>query len=291
MTHLPDPVSAPVAIGGLGGSGTRVFAALLRHAGLYIGDTLNPPLDNLWFTVLFKRRAWTEQTPPQAELAEAARLFTRAMTTGLADRLDRDARARIEALRADLPPLGTWRCGAQAETIDSLLASRPAPARRWGWKEPNTHVFLPALDAAIPGLRYIHVLRDGLDMAFSNNTWQMRHWEHLYGLADDPALPRPQRQLRYWIAANHAAITYGRAHMPGRFLAIRYEDFCADPAGHWPRLRALIDAPEGLALPADLVQPTSIGRSEDHDLSLFPPAMLAEARALQLDLDALSNAG
>lgn len=48
-------VDAPTAIGGLGGSGTRVFAALLQEAGIYIGDCLNEPLDNLWFTVLIKR--------------------------------------------------------------------------------------------------------------------------------------------------------------------------------------------------------------------------------------------
>lgn len=45
----------PVAIGGVGGSGTRVFAEILRGFGFYIGDCLNGALDNLWFTLLCKR--------------------------------------------------------------------------------------------------------------------------------------------------------------------------------------------------------------------------------------------
>jgi hypothetical protein len=53
MTNQPHMV----AIGGVGGSGTRLGAALLQVLGYYIGDDLNESLDNLWFTLLFKRRS------------------------------------------------------------------------------------------------------------------------------------------------------------------------------------------------------------------------------------------
>ena len=52
----------PVAIGGVGGSGTRLIAQLLREAGFYLGGDLNPALDNRWFTLLFKRPDWYERT-------------------------------------------------------------------------------------------------------------------------------------------------------------------------------------------------------------------------------------
>src|SRR5947207_2715003 len=48
----------PVAVGGVGGSGTRVVAALLREAGVYLGADLNDSLDNLWFRLLFRRAQW-----------------------------------------------------------------------------------------------------------------------------------------------------------------------------------------------------------------------------------------
>lgn len=37
----------PIVIRDLGGSGTRVFAQMLKESGLFIGDDLNSELDNL----------------------------------------------------------------------------------------------------------------------------------------------------------------------------------------------------------------------------------------------------
>jgi hypothetical protein len=44
-----------VSVGGVGGSGTRVIALILASLGLNIGNNLNEALDNLTFTLLFKR--------------------------------------------------------------------------------------------------------------------------------------------------------------------------------------------------------------------------------------------
>ena len=48
--------ACPVAVGGVGGSGTRLIAQVLLELGYYLGGDLNESLDNLWFTLLFKRR-------------------------------------------------------------------------------------------------------------------------------------------------------------------------------------------------------------------------------------------
>jgi len=277
----------PIAIGGLGGSGTRVFAALLQAAGIHIGDCLNQQLDNLWFTVLFKRAAWCSSSGPNAlepkDVYTSIQLFIRAMSIGLAGELSPSERTLLEQLRVDLRPEGAWKCGAQMSHADSLITCRPSPAdadRAWGWKEPNSHIFLPHLDRHIQGFRYIHIVRDGLDMAFSNNTWQARHWAHLYGLKRKPDV-LPLHQLRYWSAANRAAIDYGRTHMPRRFLVVHYEDFCARPVAHWVRILRFLGLPEDCPLPVGLLRPSSIGRSAAHNLSIFPETDLAAAYALQ----------
>ena len=44
-------MTAPVAIGGVGGSGTRLVAQLLSGAGIHMGDDLNGSSDTLWFTL------------------------------------------------------------------------------------------------------------------------------------------------------------------------------------------------------------------------------------------------
>jgi len=276
-----------VAIGGLGGSGTRLLAATVQAAGIDLGARLNPALDNLWFTVLFKRAAWSRENPALPEVAVAVDLFLRAITGGLRGTLRPDEGALLSRLRADLPPHGTWRCGATASDADTLMDSPAppgAPTRPWGWKEPNTHVFLRPLASRFPGLRYIHVVRGGLDMAFSANTWQARHWGHLYGLTRAAGAPLPVHQLRYWTAANRAAMEFGAAHMQGRFLVIPYEDYCARPDWHWPRMRDFLGLPATMALPDDLVRPTSIGRSQAHELAGFPPDVLSAARDLQAEV-------
>lgn len=280
-----------VAIGGLGGSGTRVFAATLSSVGIRLGTRLNGPLDNLWFTVLFKRADWVRQRPSDAEVVQAADLLRRAMTTGLRGTLSAEEHALLIRLRDTLPPTGPWQCGVRAPDAESLIDSVPPAVGSdlpWGWKEPNTHVFLPHLARCFPGLRYIHVVRNGLDMAFSNNTWQARHWSPYYGVALEPATPLPVHQLRYWTAANRAAMKFGAAHMPGRFLAISYEAYCADPGRHWPRLRRFLGLPDDTHPPANTLQPTTIGRSKEHDLAQFPSETLSLARDLQAEVDALT---
>lgn len=295
MTSDP-PCPAPIAIGGLGGSGTRVFSALLQAAGFYMGSCQNEPLDNLWFTVLFKRAAWGRPPAPSIpepdEVATSIRLFTLAMTAGLGKGMTDSDRALLDHLRSDLPPVGTWRCGAKPEYIDSLVASAPntaQPSQPWGWKEPNTHIFLPHLDRGIADLKYIHIVRNGFDMAYSKNLWQMTHWSHLYGLSHAPDTSLPLRQLRFWTAANRATVDYGLTHMRNRFLVIQYEDFCAQPALHWERIQHFIGREGQSDLTQGLVQPTSIGRSEERDLSVFPPHDLDQAADLQTLVDDLGT--
>ena len=45
-----------------------------------------------------------------------------------------------------------------------------------GWKEPNTHIILEKLLIRYPMMKYIHVIRNGLDMAFSTNHNQVLLW-------------------------------------------------------------------------------------------------------------------
>ncbi|GLT08822.1 sulfotransferase family protein [Sulfitobacter porphyrae] len=286
------PTGPITAIGGLGGSGTRVVAAMLRQAGVFIGEDLNGPLDNLWFTVLFKRRDWTDKPPPASQIVTAIRLFRQAMTLGLAAGLSGPDQALIETLQRDLLPDGAWDSGAKIAQARNLLQSGASPVAMggpWGWKEPNTHVFLPYLDQLLPDFRYIHIVRDGLDMAFSGNTWQAQNWGHILGLPPDPDVPLPVHQLRYWLAANRRALTYGQTRMQGRFMVIRYEDFCTDPMRYWHLIKALSGGKADSMPPPDLVRPTTIGRAGTNDLSVIPIDLRREVADFQLGLANLQD--
>nr|WP_280520732.1 sulfotransferase [Phaeobacter sp. J2-8] len=235
---------------------------------------------------MFKRAIWAQSVPDPTDIAISVDLFQRAMTRGLAGNLSGQELALLDQLAADLPPGGPWNCGARSPDVTRLMAAGEQPGGQgqpWGWKEPNTHLFLPQLNQNIDGLRYIHVMRNGFDMAFSGNTWQADHWAHHYGLSPTSGDSVPLHQLRYWVAANRRALEYGRSHMHGRFIVVDYDDFCAHPDVHWPRLQRFLGRPADTAIPDGLIAPSSIGRSKPQDLSIFPSDLRDAVRALQTE--------
>lgn len=103
---------------------------------------------------------------------------------------------------------------------------------RWGWKEPNTYLFLSHLSASIADLRYIHILRDGLVMAESRNWDQAAMWGSRYGLDSGASArrpPTPRVKLEYWIRANREAIETGQNLHSNRFLLLSYDKVLDDP--------------------------------------------------------------
>ena len=245
-----------------------------------IGGRLNGSLDNLWFTVLFKRPAWFRRPPAFPEIVRAARLFEQAMTTGLHATATSADESLVRALGHALDEHRGEPQGVTGKTAADLLASAAAPPGPWGWKEPNTHVFLPTLNRVIPGLRYVHVVRDGLDMAFSRNIGQLRNWGCFMGFEADEDAPLPVQQLRFWIAANRVAVEYGACVMGRRFLLVSYEAFCADPERQTARLMRFLGHSAEVD-PRAHVAPKSIGRAAEHDLSIFPADDLAALAALR----------
>lgn len=240
VTPHPSPsAQAPVAIGGVGGSGTRLLAEVLQGLGMHIGDDLNPARDNLWFTLLFKRREILGCD--DAEFGRLVRTFQAAMIGGRS--LDAATHAQLATLSRKARPAHTtdW---LEARAKSLLKASERAGNHCWwGWKEPNTHVVIERLWQWIPDLRYIHVMRHGLDMAHSRNQHQVMLWgrELLQGDVE----PSPQRSLTYWCGV-HRRVNALLADHPDRVYLLDYDRFCAEPASSLVALRSFLgisDAP------------------------------------------------
>lgn len=194
---LETPVPGPNAIGATGGSGTRVVARIVREAGMFTGTELNPYEDALPFGEYSDR--WIND-------------FVRAGGQPAdADLLDR--------MRDDLGTL-----------VGSHLAALTPSARVWGWKEPRSIYLVPFFDAAMPSFRFLHFLRDGRDMAFSENQNQLvKHGDALLG--DDLRKEKtPVRSIAVWSRVNSAAADYGEGRLADRYLRVRFEDLCAEPA-------------------------------------------------------------
>lgn len=184
-------------IGGTGGSGTRVVAHIAQIAGRFMGCELNASLD----AMPLARFDWTH--------GRTVLGWENATVTHEIDRVF-------------------------AAAVNEHLAERMASAP-WGWKSPHSYLLLRFLSARFPVMRFVHVVRDGRDMAVSQNQNQVRQ----YGdLALGPDVWSPGRSLRFWAWANLRAERHGLELLGSRYLQVRIEDLWADPHGACERLLA-----------------------------------------------------
>jgi hypothetical protein len=293
------PEQGPIVVGGVGGSGTRVVAQIMRRLGVYTGSSLNKAGDNKWFTLLCKLpRFDLEAGSPDATLvARSLSLLERAMTGQISPQGDRRAiadvveRCRREAearpLPDDRPP--EW-LREIAVTLRRSRQSTPEGAPSWGWKEPNSHLLLPHLQRQFSDrLRYVHVIRNGVYMAHSHNQAQVSRWGQLFGLHVRGPVPTPQDSLDYWIAANELAIGRGLAMPPEQFLVVNYDELCERPLQIVPALVEFLgfDPPTSLmdelvALPRAPARPPLTRDQMEFE---FGPERLMRVRELGFSLE------
>ena len=264
--------TSPLAIGGVGGSGTRVVAAVAITLGVRMGGDLNEPLDNLAFTLLFKHE--DAPTLPMKEFEERTKIFTDAMMGVRAP--DAGERLLLQRLaEQERPSAGPvqhavpWLSERVQRLAQTPLAT-DSQCDRWGWKEPNTHVVLPQLLQVLPTMRYVHVVRNGLDMAFSRNLNQLRLWgEWLLGR---PVQPCPRDALAFWCQVHRRICVIARK-MGSRFLWLDYDRLCSDPQNGLTELAEFMGgSPASVPTLRPLVRPQSTsGRHRNHPLGQFDP--------------------
>jgi len=259
-------ISPPVAIGGMGGSGTRLVAMLLSELGYDLGDDLNSAEDNLFFTFLFKR----------PELFNRPELLSRSLSVFIASMEGRQLSLQDQCWIKGL----AGHCCAEFDLAwgrkrccNMLNSSKKLPKNGgfWGWKEPNTHFHLPFLLQAMPKMKYIHVMRNGLDMAFSMNQRQLAIWGRLFSLDFNGAIT-PFNLLRFWCVI-HQRILFIKEQVPDRVMLLNYDDLCASPEDEVHRIELFLGFQLSQPLLERLVDcistPNTIKRYKSHDLSQF----------------------
>lgn len=240
---MPAPATPPIVVGATGGSGTRAVQAAFARAGVFMGNRVNHAGDAMDF------EPWLD------DAINAVLPHTRS--------LDYEASALPLAVRA--PLLSRLR-----RIIDAFRAEVPPGTARWGWKNPRSMYILPLIVALQPDLSFVHVVRDGRDMALSDNQNQLnKHFAHLFGRpygADSEV-----ESIRLWSRANCDVARWAARSLGPRYVRLRLEDLCAEP------VRALGRLFYGLGMTADLhdvascVQaPPSLGRWREQ-----PPGRIA----------------
>lgn len=222
----------PCVIGATGGSGTRVITMLLQELGVWIGSRLNPANDSEDVAAFLRRwipawRDWEDGGAPLDRL----------------ERMQREFRATLARHREGMPD----------------------PAGPWSIKNPRTVYLLPFLERALPGFRFVHLVRDGRDMAFSSNQSQLDDHGDQY-LGPRRGESRPLRSIRLWSLVNMTAADYGEQELGERYLRLRFEDFCTEPRATTRRLYDFLGLDGDADITARVVKrPSSLGRYRNEE--------------------------
>lgn len=135
---------------------------------------------------------------------------------------------------------------------------------RWGWKAPRTLLLLPFLHAQFPAMKFIHILRDGRDMAFSKNQNQLRlHGRALLTWREKWFSPQAVQSILTWERVNLRGAQYAEKHLGENYITATFEDLCLKPEETTARLLRFLESPEVDAAElsrGEVAAPTSIGR-------------------------------
>jgi hypothetical protein len=280
MASTLDP-DAPVAVGGVGGSGTRVVSQMLTALGYHLGTHNSRVGDNLWFRFLLKRPDWLAGLGDRrrTEVERGLRILSKRMIGPYQPTADELAFI-LSAAREQ-----GWRGLRRAVRLLWPRRVDYGAFIGWGWKEPNTYIFLDELHAFFGGLKYIHTIRHGLDMAFSQTTGQLFQWASHFGVsAPAGAEGVPRAFLPFWIRANRFALEAGRRMGPAHFHLLDFDRLCARPLEETRRLVQFlgldptrVPIEQAAAIPK---APSSTGRYRQQDLSVFAPEEIEAVREL-----------
>jgi Sulfotransferase family len=200
-------LQAPIIIFNKSHSGSRLLARLIAEAGVFMGAHQNESNDS-WDILKLVEYLVSRYYPDYSSLW--------------------DAHSELDHILADL--------------IREVFASHNhglPPNTSWGWKLCETAYILPVLDFLFPQARYVHLIRDGRDVAFTDHRPPNRpFWKKIYFNTDQILAWRGLRfhgrdyqrrshvyNAMHWANSVSVGRTYG-AMLRERYLEVRYEDLC-----------------------------------------------------------------
>ena len=268
-------ISDPIIIGGVGGSGTRLLAESFLAAGIRTVRNVNGATDAHGATLLFKRPGVLEDIRDGERFERLFQIMEAALEGGRP--LSRDQRRLLRDLvREDRLHHPRRQLRKSARSL-KREARKPRQPGRWFFKEPNMHWSAPEILRIRPDIRFIMVVRNGIDMAFSTNQQQVVVWGPTAFDEPDMQADAPA-SLRYWCHV-HRRIADLKEREPDRTLIVSFDQLCQDPSLVMPKIFefAGVDTTPELVkrLLAGVRPPSSIGRHLKEDLSVFDPDDIA----------------
>jgi len=258
-----------ISIGALGGSGTRAVAEVFIKAGIYMGNDLSFPNDNLIFSRIFKNPEWfkTSTLSDKINRLSIFRKYMQNEALNISELYDLYKAAYSNKIEKSKVPFYLYNL--------KMLVNNSNPRTIWGWKEPNTHIYLDLILKHYKNIKYIHLIRHGLDMAFSDNKQQLYNWGWLYNInitGNETENELSVKQLDYWIASTQKVLETAKKYNQN-ILLLNHSNFCNNPISEIDNLLDFCDLKISENERAELYNiPANTGSNNryiDKDLSIF----------------------
>jgi len=260
-------------IGGVGGSGTRLIAEVIQALGMNIGYDLNDSSDNLLYTLLYKR--YDVLNMSNQEFINLSKIMVKGLLRSSSSSPSSSSSSSCTLTKEEVSMCwgiasesrmghdASWLKGRVNKLIEATTTQLRheckdntggggggGSTRLCGWKEPNSHIYLDRLVETFPCMKYIHLVRNGMDMVKSNNQTQVFLWGSVVsGNCSDAAVTAPSSSsgllkkcghqegnasspkysLKYWCNAHKRVCKIGSRMPKEQFLVLDYDDFVAHP--------------------------------------------------------------
>ena len=107
-----------------------------------------------------------------------------------------------------------------------------SPSGAWGWKFPETYLIGPYVHKTFPSARYVHLIRDGRDLAFKNHLTDdpnRKLGKVLLGHLDALDKPHHLQAALSWEFQMKAWDSFAKELPGGSVIDFRFEDLLKEP--------------------------------------------------------------
>ncbi len=276
----------PLIVFGMHRSGTSLMVRLLADLGIHMGSWLSRDAESVHFQWL-NRRIYGAAGSKWAEV------------DGLVQSMDSAAfvQQQTEATRRTLfeghPVLfkGSLLPDFFGRELWTRVCDQDSPF--WGWKDPRTTLTFPIWVRIFPNARWVHMLRNGVDVAVSihrrSQKQQRKLRNRLLPYDYSPATLDFGYCFRLW--EHYLSFVLGHKHVipPQQYLELRYEDLLAQPEASLRRITQFAGYPVAAEMLAAAARRVDAGRLDNSSYAAAYrdqiPAMVARPLMRQLGYD------
>ncbi len=183
----------PIFIGGFPGSGTRVVSRILSMANIFMGSKINNTNDSVYFAPFLNK--WVGKFISE-EFSDKNELYAQ-----MKKDFDHLLEGHLSGIPDDVP---------------------------WGSKNPRNILILPFLHSLFPEMKFIHVLRDGRDLAASPKQ-RVKIKQYAIDLLGNE-VSSVSELVNLWSAITLKGFNDGEQFLGKNYLLIKFEDMCTNPS-------------------------------------------------------------